>query len=234
MNISGSAFIISIVSSALAGLIVGVGAGTIISKRSYESRIDEAEAMAELWKHRATENKVLSPYEPETNTEDVPPPASEKRIVKHSDHDYTKYYSRSIVSEDIDDTEDEEEIDVVSIHPGPDKNGPPRIVSQDEAMSPDVDCIELEYHTKDEALIDPNTPGKPDLIDEVDAHIMVGNLLRVPDTNRLPNTVYIYCPELDRYYEIYIYDNYWDPPEVEKDDDSPTVEKIRKRRFSDG
>lgn len=144
---------------------------------------------------------------------------------RHESRDYTKYYSRKGLAE-------EPEEEVVSINPKPDRNDPPRVVSQDEAMSDDSDCLELEYHIKDEALIDPNTPGVADLIDPKDAFIMVGNLLRVPDPSSLPNTVYIYCPARDQYYEIYIYDNYWDPPD--EYDDAPMVEKIKKRgRFDD-
>lgn len=224
MNISRIVFAASICAAALTGAAIGVVAGIKIGKNKAQNEIDEANAMADLWKKRA--EKVRD--EEKSDVISAPYSGSEEiRPSKHESRDYTRYYSRKGLTEETD------EEDVVSINPNPDSNEPPRVVSQDEAMAEDSSCLELEYHIKDEALIDPNTPGVSDLIEPEDAFVMVGNLLRVPDPSTLPNTVYIYCPARDQYYEIYIYDNYWDPPDEEYDD-APKVEKIKKRgRFDD-
>lgn len=224
MNISKIALAGCVIVSVVSGVFAGFLAGKIVSDKKNQSRVEEAETMAMLWKRRAENlndaaNYVAEIVEQECENEENPKP--------HVSKDYTKYYSRYTGSED-----DEEEVVDVVMNPRTGRNDPPRVVSQDEAMAPDSDCMELEYHIKDEALIDPNTPGKPDLIDETDAFVMIGNLLRVPDVKSLPKTVYIYCPARDQYYEIFIYDNYWDPPDEE--DDAPRIEKIKKKgRFDE-
>lgn len=239
MTISKIAFAGSICVAAVIGSAVGVLAGIRIGKTKSQNEIDEANAMTELWKKRAekvhdekTAEEISVTYSTTENPHRTRIVGEDGRIdVKHAHSDiresrnYTKYYSRKALS-----NEDEEE--VVDIHPNPNHSDPPRVVSQDEAMADDSDCLELEYHIKDEALVDPNIVGAPDLISPEDAFVMVGNILRVP-SGFLPNTVYIYSPARDQYYEIYIYDNYWDPPEEEYDD-APKVEKMKKRgRFDD-
>lgn len=223
MNISKIAFASSICVSVITGGAVGIMAGIKIGKWKSRNEIDEANAIADFWKERAEKAREKNRVEEIIDSYDTP---EEIRPNRHESRDYTRYYSRKGLAEEP------EEEDVVSINPKSNSNDPPRIVNQDEAMADDSDCIELEYHIKDEALIDPNTPGAADLIELEDAFVMVGNLLRVPDPSSLPNTVYIYSPARDQYYEIYIYDNYWDPPD--EYDDAPKVEKIKKRgRFND-
>lgn len=237
MTISKLAFVSSIVTAVAAGVAGGIMAGIKIGKNKSQKELDEANAMVEFWKKRAERvrekegaEKISEPYtdckcsetEP-TLTEMVAP-----KPLRNVSRDYTKYYSRKETASD------EEEEDVISVDPKPNINDPPRIVSQDEAMADDSDCLELEYHTKDEVLLDPNAPGHTEVVDPTDAFMMVGNLLRVPDPSTLPKTVYIYSPKRDQYYEIYIYDNYWDPPDEYDDDEAPRVEKIKKRgRFDD-
>lgn len=221
-------FICSIIASTAVGLCIGLIGGAAYEKNKIGKELDEANAMVEFWKKRA--ERVKEEEMADEIATQYRKPESSTKPVRHESRDYTKYYSRK----DLVATEEEEDDDteVVAIDPNPNRNEPPRIVYQDEAMAPDSDCLELEYHIKDEALIDPNTPGQADLIDPTDAFVMVGNLLRVPDPTTLPNTVYIYCPARDQYYEIYIYDNYWDPPEGE--DESPRIEKIKKKGRFDG
>lgn len=234
MKITKASFIASICVATAVGLTLGIGSGIYITNKKYQNKIEEAEAMVEFWKRRAekkadetTAEKISSEYD--QTDEQVPERDRHPKYVKPAPVDYTKYYSRSSMAHEESDEDDA--VDVIQ-DPKLGHDDPPRIVSRDEAMSPDVECIELEYHTLDEALVDPNTPGQTDLIDPVDAQIMVGNLLRLPDPSKLPNTIFVYCPQLDKYYEIFVYDNYWDPPEGE--DPSPKVEKIvKKRRFDE-
>lgn len=233
MEISKVVFFGSIVLAAATGVAGGIIAGIKIGKNKVQNEIDEANAMAELWKKRAQRKQDEETYDTISKSYDSKEEESSEKPVKHTRHesrDYTKYYSRKDL---VDDSQDDEEEEVVSVNPKPNIDDPPKIVSQDEAMSPDSDCMELEYHIKDEALIDPNVPpGTPELIDPVDAFMMVGNLLRLPDPSQLPKTVYVYSPKRDQYYEIYIYNNFYDPPD--EYEDAPRTEKIRKRgRFDD-
>lgn len=226
-------FIASILAASVTSFAIGVAGGVFATKTVFQNKCDEEiAAMREIYERRMKKDadKAVERYKQPEPEEEVSPrykPVTDTRVV--IDRDYTKYYSRKSAEEKEDTV-----VDVIE-NPKPDSNDPPRVVSQDEAMSPDVTCKELEYHIKDEALIDPNTPGQTDLIDEVDAYGMIGNLLRVPDLTKLPNTVYIYNPSYDEYYEIYIYDNFWDPPKTQGSEyeDAPTVEKIRRRRFND-
>lgn len=227
MNISKADFVASIVVSVVVGFGLGILGGVTAVKKYYKDQCEEElAATREVYENRMADvpeacQKRYTTETPDDEIEDAAPVTSYRR----ESRDYSKYYRK--------DEPEEKEDDVVEeiANPKPDHNDPPRVVSKDEALSSDVSCKELEYHIMDEALIDPNTPGQADLIDEVDAFGMIGNLLRVPDPTKLPNTVYVYNPGYDEYYEIYVYDDYWDPPEV--DYEGPSFEKIRKRRFDE-